>query len=44
MLNKEDTVIQILAEEALQKGYQVLSFDLPKHGEGKSDNTLIKRS
>ena len=31
--NKEDTVISILAEEAVKKGYQVLSFDLPKHGE-----------
>lgn len=29
MSNKEDTIIQILAEEAKQKGYQVLSFDLP---------------
>lgn len=33
MSNKEDAVIQILAEEANQKGYQVLSFDLPEHGE-----------
>ncbi len=32
MSNKEDTVIQKLAEEANQKGYQVLSFDLPEHG------------
>lgn len=42
MSNKEDAVIQILAEEALQKGYQVLSFDLPEHGERKSDNTPCK--
>jgi len=42
MSNKEDTVIQILAEEALQKGYQVLSFDLPEHGERKNDNTPCK--
>lgn len=42
MSNKEDTVIEILAEEALQKGYQVLSFDLPEHGERKSDSTPCK--
>lgn len=40
--NKEDTVIEILAEEATKKGYQVLSFDLPEHGERKSDNTPCK--
>lgn len=33
--NKEDEVIKILAEEATSKGYQVLSFDLPEHGERK---------
>ena len=27
--DKNDTVIAILAEESAQKGYQVLSFDLP---------------
>ena len=37
-----DVVIEILAEEAFQKGYQVLSFDLPEHGERKSDNTPCK--
>ena len=42
MSNKEDTIIQILAEEAKQKGYQVLSFDLPEHGERKDDNTPCK--
>ncbi|MGG7177130.1 alpha/beta hydrolase [Clostridium paraputrificum] len=42
MSNKEDTVIQILAEEAVKKGYQVLSFDLPEHGERKSDSTPCK--
>ncbi len=31
--NKEDTVISTMAIKAVQKGYQVLSFDLPKHGE-----------
>ncbi len=42
MSNKEDAVIQILAEEANQKGYQVLSFDLPEHGERTNDNTPCK--
>lgn len=37
MSNKEDTVIQILAKEAIRKGYQVLSFDLPEHGERRDD-------
>lgn len=42
MSNKEDTVIEILAEEALKKGYQVLSFDLPEHGERKNENIPCK--
>lgn len=42
MSNKEDTVIEILAEEAVKKGYQVLSFDLPEHGERKNDSTPCK--
>lgn len=42
MSNKEDAVIQILVEEADRKGYQVLSFDLPEHGERKNDNTSCK--
>lgn len=33
MSNKADTVIAIFAEEAVSRGYQVLSFDLPKHGD-----------
>ena len=36
--NKEDTVISIMAEKGIAKGYQALSFDLPKHGERKSQN------
>lgn len=32
MSHKEDTVIELLANEAVAKGYQVLSFDLPGHG------------
>ena len=31
--NKEDTVIRLLAEEAALRGTQVISFDLPEHGE-----------
>ncbi|GAA5784101.1 alpha/beta hydrolase [Chitiniphilus shinanonensis] len=31
--NKADVVIRAFAEEAVAKGYQVLSFDLPEHGE-----------
>lgn len=38
--NKADTVIQIVAETAVQKGYQVLSFDLPEHGDRKEENRL----
>ncbi len=39
--NKEDEVIKILADKAITKGYQVLSFDLPEHGERKSDTAYI---
>ena len=39
MSNKEDEVIKILAEVVGNKGYQLLSFDLPEHGERK-DNTI----
>ena len=43
MSNKEDDVIKILAEKVTGKGYQVLSFDLPEHGERKDDaNYLCK--
>ena len=41
MSNKEDEVIKILAEKATSRGYQVLSFDLPEHGERKSDTTYL---
>lgn len=40
--HKEDTVIELLAQEATAKGYQVLSFDLPEHGERKDDITPCK--
>ena len=36
--NKEDKVIKLLAEKVVGKGYQVLSFDLPEHGERKERN------
>jgi alpha-beta hydrolase superfamily lysophospholipase len=36
--NKEDDVIAAFAECAITKGYSVLSFDLPDHGERKSEN------
>ena len=41
MSNKEDKVIKILAEKVINKGYQVLSFDLPEHGERKKDNNYL---
>ncbi len=31
--NKEDTVISMMARQAVRTGYQALSFDLPMHGE-----------
>lgn len=42
MSNKSDAVISILAEEATKLGYQVLSFDLPKHGDRREEATLCK--
>jgi pimeloyl-ACP methyl ester carboxylesterase len=36
--NKEDTVIELLAQYAISKGYRVLSFDLAEHGERKNDH------
>ena len=39
---KEDIPIKILAEIALEKNYQVLSFDLPEHGERKNEKNLCK--
>ncbi len=41
MANKEDEVIKILANSAVNKGYQVLSFDLPEHGERKQDTQYL---
>lgn len=40
--SKADIPICILAEEAVPLGYQVLSFDLPEHGDRKGEPTLCK--
>jgi esterase/lipase len=40
--SKSDTPIAILAQEAVTKGYQVLSFDLPEHGDRINEPTLCK--
>ena len=42
MSSKEDTVIQLLAEEAGRHGYQTLSFDLPEHGERAKEGVPCK--
>ena len=41
MSHKEDDVIRILAEKVTSKGYQLLSFDLPEHGERKDDTSYL---
>ena len=41
MSHKEDEVIKILAEKAVEKGYQLLSFDLPEHGERKDNKNYL---
>lgn len=38
--NKTDVVIEIVAQIAVEKGYQVLSFDLPEHGDRKAKPRL----
>ena len=35
--SKTDVPIEILAQEATSLGFQVLSFDLPEHGERKNE-------
>ncbi|MGL6175230.1 MAG: alpha/beta hydrolase, partial [Cellulosilyticaceae bacterium] len=42
MSSKSDTPISILAEVVVPLGYQVLSFDLPEHGDRKNEPTLCK--
>lgn len=41
MSNKEDEVIKILAEIVVNSGYQLLSFDLPEHGDRKNDTAYF---
>lgn len=38
MSNKEDEVIRIFAEKNVKRGYQIISFDLPEHGERQKNN------
>lgn len=40
--NKADDAMVVFAEEAAAAGYQVLSFDLPQHGERKEEPDLCK--
>jgi len=42
MSSKDDDSIEIFAEEAIDKGYQVLSFDLPEHGDRKGEGYACK--
>lgn len=42
MSNKADIPIQILSKIATNHDYQVLSFDLPQHGDRKNEPTLCK--
>nr|WP_092069304.1 alpha/beta fold hydrolase [Dendrosporobacter quercicolus]NSL47426.1 alpha/beta hydrolase [Dendrosporobacter quercicolus DSM 1736]SDL88921.1 hypothetical protein SAMN04488502_1011100 [Dendrosporobacter quercicolus] len=42
MSNKADDVMVIFAEEATAQGYQVISFDLPGHGDRKGDPYACK--
>lgn len=42
MSNKEDDSIIIFSEEATSRGYQVLSFDLPEHGERNNEDYECK--
>ena len=41
MSNKEDEVIKIFADKVVKKGYRLLSFDLPEHGERKADKKYL---
>jgi pimeloyl-ACP methyl ester carboxylesterase len=42
MSNKQDDVIAVYAECAVSKGYRVISFDLPNHGERKNEAAPLK--
>ncbi len=41
MSNKEDKVIEMLAQKCINYDYQVISFDLPEHGERKDDKECL---
>ena len=41
MSHKEDEVIKIFADTITNKGYQLISFDLPEHGERKLDTDYL---
>ena len=41
MSHKEDKVIKILSKEVTSKGYQLISFDLPEHGERKENKEYL---
>lgn len=42
MSNKQDKPIEILAQKLVSKGYQVLSFDLPQHGDRAGESEPCK--
>lgn len=42
MSNKSDVPIDILSNNAFKKDYQVISFDLPEHGDRKNEKTPFK--
>lgn len=41
MSNKEDKTIKILADIVTSKGYQLISFDLPEHGDRKNNKDYL---
>lgn len=41
MSNKEDEVIKIFADIVVSLGYQLLSFDLPEHGDRKDNHAYL---
>ena len=42
MSHKADDAIAVFAQEAVSNGYQVISFDLPEHGDRKHESTPCK--
>ena len=40
--NKQDEVIRLLSEQAVSKGYSVISFDLPEHGQRQCEQNTCK--